>query len=158
MRQSTTLSTTLSSWLRNMNRLSTLIDRLSELADTASVEHRPELIRRVTDLRTDFNRQQERYAAFLRLTKKYADRFLSDISEEIQQQSSFLDALEKRLDMAKCLREKVVYLRESYEVGTLKRIKVQDTGVCLSRHRRSFRCLRHISSSIATTSRRCDLI
>ena len=119
-----------------MNRLSTSIDRLSELADTASVEHRPELIRRVTDLRTDFNRQQERYAAFLRLTKEYADRFLSDISEEIQQQSSFLDALEKRLDMAKCLREKVVCLRESYEVGTLKRIKkVQDTGACLSRHR-----------------------
>ncbi len=112
-----------------MNRLSTLIDRLSELADTASVEHRPELIRQVTDLCTDFNRQQERYAAFLQLMKEYADRFLSDISEKIQQQSFFLDALEKWLDMAKCLHEKVVCLRESYEVGTLKHIKkVQDTS------------------------------
>jgi hypothetical protein len=44
------------------------------------------------------------------------------ISEEIQQQCS-LPARERRLDMAKTLRQEVVYLRNSYEVGTPDSIK-----------------------------------
>lgn len=65
----------------------------------------------------------------MQLTKEYADRFLSDISEEIQQQSSFLEALERRVNMASRLREQVVDLRKSYEVGTLNSIKkVRHTG------------------------------
>ena len=132
---SDTLPTTLSSWRRNMDRLSALIDRLSELAATAVLEHRRQLILQVAALRKNFRKQQERYVTFLRLTKTYSDRFLADISEEIQQQSSFLDALERRLDMAKNLREQAVHLLKSHEVGTLKSImKVRHTGAysCIS--------------------------
>ena len=127
-----------------MDRLSALIDRLSELAATAAQEHRQQLIRQVADLRKDFMKQQERYVTFLRLTKTYSDRFLADISEEIQQQSSFLDALERRLDMAKNLREQAVHLRKSHEVGTLKSImKVRHTGAysCISVMYRFETCL-----------------
>jgi hypothetical protein len=127
---SDTLPTTLSTWLRNMDKLSALIDRLSEIATTAPQEHHSQLIHQVDALRIDFNKQRNPYAAFLRLAKKYADRFLSDISEEIQQQSCLLDALEKKLDMAKSLRQEVVQLYKSYEVGTLDSIKkVRRTGV-----------------------------
>ena len=120
-----------------MDKLSVLIDRLSEIATTAPQEHQSQLIRQVDALRKDFNKQRKRYAAFLRLAKKYADRFLSDISEEIQQQSCLLDALERKLDMAKSLRQEVVHLCKSYEVGTLTCIeKVRRTGVYPPRYMR----------------------
>jgi hypothetical protein len=77
------LHPTLSSWLRNMRTFSTLIDRLQEIAITASKEHQSQLKRQVTALRTAFKKQQKRYIAFLQLTKEYADRFLLDISEKI---------------------------------------------------------------------------
>jgi hypothetical protein len=132
---SDTMHPTFSSWLKNMNALSTLINRLSELAATAPHEYRPQLKRQVAVLRAGFKKQQGRCVSFLQLTEEYADRFLSDISEEIQQQSSFLDALEKRLDMANTLREEVVQLRKSYEDGTLECIKkVRRTGAYPSRH------------------------
>lgn len=55
---------------------------------------------------------------------------LLDISEEIQQQPPLLDSLERRLDMAKTLREEAVQLRKSYEAGTLDPIKkFRRTGV-----------------------------
>lgn len=112
-----------------MNALSTLINRLSDLATTAPQEHRPQLNRQVAALRAGFKKQQERCIAFLQLTNEYADRFLTDISDEIQQQSSFLDALEKRLDMAKTLRQEAIQMRKSYEDGTLDCIKkVRRTG------------------------------
>ena len=127
------LDVTSSSWFRNMSRLSTLIHQLSELAITAPPEHRRQLTRRAAALRVDFKRQQDRFISFMRLSKRYADRCISDVSEEIQQQTSFLDALEKRLDMAKSLREQAVHLRKSYEVETLQSIKkVRRTGVYLS--------------------------
>jgi hypothetical protein len=114
-----------------MNTFSRLIDRLQELAIAASQEHQPQLKRQVTALRTAFTKQQERYIAFLQLTKEYADRFLLDITEEIQRQSSFLDTLERRLDMAKNLREQSLHLRKSYEDGTLDCMtKVRRTGTC----------------------------
>src|SRR5579863_3942493 len=129
------LHPTFLSWARNLKRLSALIDRLFKLAATAPQEHRSQLIRQVAVLRKDSNKQQKRYSAFLRLTKKYGDRFLSDISEEIQQQSSFLDVLEKRLDMAKSLRKEAIHMRKSYEGGTLDGLKkVRRTGVYPSRH------------------------
>jgi hypothetical protein len=124
------LHPTFSSWIKNMNALSALINRLSELAATAPHEYRPRLKRQVAALRAGFKKQQERCIAFLQLTNEYADRFLLDISEEIQQQSSFLDALEKRLDMAKTLRQEAIHMRKSYEDGTLDCIKkVRRTGV-----------------------------
>jgi hypothetical protein len=117
------------SWRRNMFTLSSLIDQLSELASTAPEEHQPQLRCQVSTLRQEFMKQRQRYDAFLRLTKEYAERFLSDISEEIQQQSSFLNALEKRLAMARALREEAVDLRKSYQDGTLDRMrKVRRTG------------------------------
>jgi hypothetical protein len=124
-----TVHPTYSSWLRNINTLSTLINRLCSLADNAPQDIQPQLHRQVTTLRADLKKQEERCSAFLQLTKEYADRFLSDISEEIQQQSSFLEALERRVNMASRLREQVVDLRKSYEVGTLNSIKkVRHTG------------------------------
>jgi hypothetical protein len=98
------LHPTLSSWLKNMNnKLSNLIDRLQELASAASSDYRSQLHRQIAALRTTLNKQQERYIEFLRLTEEYANRYLLDLSAEIRQQSSFLDMVEKRLDMAKTL-------------------------------------------------------
>ena len=123
------LHPTLSSWLKNMNKLSDLIDRLRGLASAASAAHRPRLYRQVDTLRATFKRQQERCIEFLRLTDEYAHRYLLDISAEIQQQRSFLDMLEKRLDMAKTLYERAVDLRKSYESGTASVMKhARDTG------------------------------
>ncbi|KAI9434744.1 hypothetical protein F5148DRAFT_1006085 [Russula earlei] len=114
-----TLHPTLSTWLKNMNKLSDLIDRLEELASAAHSDHKPQLQGQVAKLRATFKRQQERCVEFLRLSEEYANQYLLDISDEIQQQSSFLDMLEKRLDMAKTLRGQAVHLQKSYESGTV---------------------------------------
>ena len=117
------LHPTLSSWLKNMNKHSDLVDHLQELASAAPMGHSPRLHRQVATLRTTFRRQQERCIEFLRLTEEYANRYLLDISAEIQQQSSFLDMLEKRLDMAKTLYGQAIDLRKSYEFGTAGAMK-----------------------------------
>ncbi|KAH9992236.1 hypothetical protein BJV74DRAFT_403182 [Russula compacta] len=111
-----------------MNRLSGLIDRLQELASSAPAKCRSQLSRQVATLRATFKKQQERCVEFLELSEEYATRYLLDISDEIQQQSSFLDMLEKRLDMAKTLRGQVVDLRRSYESGTVNAMKDIQTG------------------------------
>ena len=111
-----------------MNRLSDLIDRLQELASSAPEKYRSQLSRQVATLRATFKRQQERCVEFLELSEEYATRYLLDISAEIQQQSSFLDMLEKRLDMAKTLRGQVIDLRKSYESGTVNAMKDIQTG------------------------------
>jgi hypothetical protein len=120
---------TLSAWLKNMDKLSHLIDRLQELASATPLDLKRQLDRQVTSLRTAFNRQQRRYLEFLRLTEKYADQYLLDISTEIELQSSFLEKLEKRLDMSKTLYYQAVDLRKSYEAGTMNVLKnVRETG------------------------------
>ena len=120
---------TLSSWLKNMDKLPRLIDRLQGLASVAPLDLRHQLYRQVASLRTAFKRQRQRYFDFLQLTEKYADRYLHDISTEIEQQSSFLKKLEKRLDMAKALYYQADDLRKSYESGTKNIIKnVRETG------------------------------
>jgi len=130
-----TLHPTFLSWLKNLNTLSTLINRLSELAAAAPQEYQLQLNHQVAALRAGFKKQQERCISFLQLVGEYAYRFLSDIAEEILQQSSFLDALKRRLDMAKTLCHEVVKLRKSYELGTLDCIKkVRRTGTCLLRY------------------------
>ncbi|KAI0292997.1 hypothetical protein B0F90DRAFT_192083 [Multifurca ochricompacta] len=124
------LDPTLSSWLKNINKLSNLIDRLQNLASTAPPEHRPHLYKQVAALRATSKKQQDRHIHFLQLTEEYANRYLLDISAEIQQQSSFLDMLEKRLDMAKTLRGQAVDLRKSYENGTVNAMKkVRETAL-----------------------------
>ncbi|KAI9450415.1 hypothetical protein F5148DRAFT_1290819 [Russula earlei] len=117
------LHPTLSTWLKNMNKLSDLIDRLEDLASGAHSDHKPQLQGQVAKLRATFKRQQERCVEFLRLSEEYANQYLLDISDEIQQQSSFLDMLEKRLDMAKTLRGQAVHLQKSYESGTVNVMK-----------------------------------
>ncbi len=120
---------TLSSWLKNLDRLTLLINRLQELASATPLDLRHQLDRQVALLRTAFKRQQKRYFEFLLLTEEYANRYLHDISAEIEQQSSFLGMLEKRLDMAKTLYYQAVDLRKSYESGTMDIMKsVRETG------------------------------
>jgi len=138
------LHPTLSSWLKNINKLSDLIDRLQELASAAPTDHRSRLHRQVATLRATFKRQQERCIEFLRLTEEYAGRYLLGISAEIQQQSSFLDMLEKRLDMARTLYGQAVDLRKSYELGTASAMKnARDTG-----EDAFFRCLERCDTDI----------
>jgi hypothetical protein len=120
---------TLSSWLKNMDKLSHLIDHLQELASATPEDLKRQLYGQVDLLRTAFKRQQQRYFEFLRLTEEYANRYLLDISTEIELQSSFLEKLEKRLDMAKALYHQADDLRKSYESGTMNVIKsVRETG------------------------------
>jgi hypothetical protein len=114
---------TLSSWLKNMNKLPTLIDRLEELASSASAEHRYQLLSQVRMLRVTFKKQQERCIEFLQLSEEYADKYLLDISAEIQQQSSVLELLEERLNTATTLRQQANDLRRSYESGTVAPMK-----------------------------------
>ena len=109
-----------------MNKLSHLIDRLQELASATPLDVRHQLDRQVASLRTDFKRQQQRHFDFLQLTEEYADRYLLDISTEIEQQGSLLRKLEKRLELAKTLYYQADDLRKSYESGT----KCVITSVC----------------------------
>ena len=116
-----------------MIRLSSFINDLENTAATTYKEWawgRSTILDEVSRLCQELKKQQDRFPAILQLAKKYADIILSDISEEIQQQSSLLDSLQRRLDMAKNLHEQVVHLHSSYEVGTLYRIKkLQCMGV-----------------------------
>ncbi|KAH9965510.1 hypothetical protein BC827DRAFT_863191 [Russula dissimulans] len=77
------LHPTLSSWIKNMNKLSNLIDRLQELASSAPVRHRSQLSRQVVMLRETFKSQQERCVEFLQLSEEYASKYLLDISGEL---------------------------------------------------------------------------
>ncbi|KAI0293250.1 hypothetical protein BC826DRAFT_391213 [Russula brevipes] len=113
----------LSSWLKDMNKLSRLIIRLQELASAAPFNHRLQLTRQVGELQAVFKRQQDRCVEFLQLSEAYAYRYLLDISAEIRRQSSFLEMLEKRVDMTKTLRDKAVDLQRSYESGTMDAMK-----------------------------------
>jgi hypothetical protein len=135
-----------------MNKLSGLIDTLEELASSAPEGHRSQLSRQVTTLRAAFKKQQERYIDFLQLSEEYADKYLLNISAEIRQQSSFLDMLEKHLDMAKTLRQQSVDPRRSYESGTVATMKdVRTIGkipfCCLSR-RNPKTCLLALSQAL----------
>jgi hypothetical protein len=93
-----------SSWLKSMNKLSGLIDRLEELASASSTpaESCSQLSRlgQVATLRATLN------------------------STKIRQSSFSLDMLEKRLDMAKTLPRQAVDLRKSHESGTAGTIQV----------------------------------
>jgi excinuclease UvrABC helicase subunit UvrB len=55
---------------------------------------------------------------FLTLSEEYANKYLLDISAEIQRQSSFLDKLEERLEAARKIRREAVDLQLLYESGT----------------------------------------
>ena len=113
------LHPTLSSWLKNINKLDSLINRLQELASSAPADHRSQLLNKVAGLRATFKTQQERCIEFLQLSEDYANRHLLDIDAEIRQQSTLLNNLEERLEAAKKLHGDAVNLQMLYESGTV---------------------------------------
>ena len=117
------LHPTLSSWLKNMNKLDSLINRLQELASAAPPDYRLQLLNKVAALRTTFKRQQKRFIEFLQLSEEYANKYLLDISAKIQQQSTIFDNLEERLEAANKLQGDAVNLQMFYESGTVSIMK-----------------------------------
>jgi hypothetical protein len=117
------LHPTLSCWIKNINKQSSLILHLQELASSAPADHRSQLLRQVLALRTAFKKQQEHCMEFLTLSEECANRYLLDISAEIQRQRSFLDKLEGRLEAANKLRREAVDLKMLYESGTVATMK-----------------------------------
>ena len=113
------LQPTLSLWVKNMNRLCSLIDRLQELASFAPAEYQSRLLKQVAALRTTSKEQKERFMEFLQLSEDYANQYLFVISTEIRQQSSFLEKLERRLEAAKKLHGEAIDLKRLYESGTV---------------------------------------
>jgi len=70
----------------------------------------------------------------LQLSEADANRYLVDIDTEIQQQSEFLDKLERRLEAAKKLRGEVVELQMLYESRTAATMRdLRATGKTASR-------------------------
>ena len=113
------LHPTLSSWLKNITKLDGLINRLQDLASSASIDHRSQLLNKVAALRATFKKQQERCIKFLQLSEDYANKYLLDIDAEIRQQRTLLDNLEERLEAAKKLHGDAVDLQMLYESGTV---------------------------------------
>ena len=114
---------TLSSWLKNITKLDGLINRLQDLASSASIDHRPQLLNKVAALRATFKKQQERCIKFLQLSEDYANKYLLDIDAEIRQQCTLLDNLEVRLEAAKKLHGDAVDLQMLYETRTVASMK-----------------------------------
>ncbi len=113
------LPPTLSSWLKNINKLDSLINCLQELASSAPIDYRSQLSNKVAALRAAFKKQQQRCIEFLQLSEDYANKYLLDIDAEIRQQSALLDNLEERLEAAKKLHGDAVNLQMLYESGTV---------------------------------------
>jgi DNA repair exonuclease SbcCD ATPase subunit len=142
-----------------MNKLSSLIDRLQELASSAPAEQRAPLLRQVVALRSTSKKQHEHFMEFLQLSEEYANKYLLDISAEIQQQSSFLDKLERRLEAAKKLRGEAVDLQMFYQSGTVAIMEnLRATGKAASCRLQSQNNETLIFSTFAATSgRRCPV-
>ena len=102
-----------------MNKLSSLIRCLQGLASSAPAEHQSQLLNQVVALHMTSRKQQEHFMEFLQLSEEYADKYLLNISAEIQQQSTFLDNLEECLEAAKKLCREAVDLKMLYESRTV---------------------------------------
>jgi hypothetical protein len=132
------LRSTLSSWLKNINKLDSIINHLQELVSSAPEEHRSQLLNEVAALRATFKGKQERFIEFLQLSEECANKYLLGISAKIQQQRTVLDNLEERLDAAKKLHGEAVDLQMFYEsrtVATMKHLRATGEAVscCLQR-------------------------
>jgi hypothetical protein len=137
------LHPTLSCWIKNMKKLSSLIDWLQEFAPSTPTEHQSQLLRQVKALRATSKKQQERFMDFLQLSEEYANKYLLDIDAYIQQQSSFLAKLESRLEAAKKLRGEAAELQMLYESGTVATMKnLRATGKATSCRRPRSKILR----------------
>jgi hypothetical protein len=129
------LHPTLSSWLKNINKLDSLIKHLQKLASSAPTDHRSQLLNKVAVLRATFKKQQERCIEFLQLSEDYANKYLLDIDAEIRQQSTLLDNLEERLEAAKKLHGDAVDLQMLYESGTVASMNdLRTTGKAVPRY------------------------
>ena len=139
-----------------MKKLSSLIDRLQELASSAPTGHQSQLLRQVKALRATSKKQQEQFIDFLQLSEEYANEYLFDINAYLQQQSSFLAKLERRLEAAKKLRGEAAELQMLYESGTVATMKdLRATGKSTS-CRLLGKTLRGFFSTSAAASRgRC---
>ena len=123
------LHPTLTCWVKNINKQTNLIVHLQELASSAPADHRSHLLRQVVALRTTSKKQREHCLKFLTLSEECVNRYLLDISAEIQRQRSFLDKLEGRLETASKLRREAVDLKLLYESGTVATMKdLRTTG------------------------------
>ena len=127
------LHPTLSSWLKNINKLDSLINRLQELASSAPKDHRYQLLEKVAGLRATFKKQQERCIEFLQLSEDYANKYLLDLDAEIQQQKTLLDNLEERLEAANKLHKDAINLQTLYESRTVTSMDDLVTGKAVSR-------------------------
>ena len=142
-----------------MNKLSSLIDRLQELASSAPTEHRSRLLGQVVVLRAMSKKQKEHFMGFLQLSEEYANGYLLDISDEIKRQNSFLAKLEGRLEAAKKLRGEAIDLKRLYESGTVAIMKdLRATGKTASSRLQTARLQRKflrpsIFSTFAAASR-----
>ena len=121
-----------------MAKLDRRIIRLQELASSAPAEHRAQLLNKVAALRSTLKKQLERFIEFLKLSEEYANKYLHDISTEIQRQSTTLDNLEERLEAAHKLHRESVELQTFYEsrtVATMKDLRTTGKAVpcCLQR-------------------------
>ena len=127
------LHPTLSSWLKNINKLDSIINHLQELASFAPAEHRSQLLHEVAALRTSFKRQQERFIEILQLSEECANKHLLDMSAKVQQQRSVLHNLKERLEAAKKLHGDAVDLQMLYESETVATMKhLRATGEAVS--------------------------
>jgi hypothetical protein len=140
-----------------MKKLSGLIDRLQQLASSAPTEHQSQLLRQVKGLRATSRKQQEHFIDFLKLSEEYANEYLLDIDAYIQQQSTFLANLERRLETAKKLRGEAAELQMLYESGTVATMNnLRATGKATScRLRRQNTEKRFFSTSAAASRGRC---
>ena len=153
------LHRTLSSWIKNMNRLFSLIDRLQELASSAPPEHQSQLSNQVVALCATSQKQKQHFMEFLQLSEEYANKYLLDISAEIQQQSSFLDKLKERIEAAEKLRGDAIDLQKFYESGTVSVMKdFRTTGKPVLCHLQKQNIKSFIFSIFAAASRGLCLV
>ncbi|KAI0043701.1 hypothetical protein FA95DRAFT_1609149 [Auriscalpium vulgare] len=117
------LDPTLSAWLSNMQRLAALVERLHAVALAGPQQQQRALLQQVAVLRAMLKKQQARCIAFLQLAQEYADRYLRDISADIQAQHALLGVLERRLGAARELHAEVAALRRSFDDGTCGGLK-----------------------------------
>lgn len=106
-----------------MNNLDIFINRLQRLASSASAEYRSPLLSKVSPLRATFKRQQERFIEFLQLSEEHANKYLHNISAEIQQQKTVLNHLEECLEAAEKLHGEAIDLKMFYESGMAANMK-----------------------------------
>jgi len=102
-----------------MKKLSSLITCLQGLSSSSPAQHRSQLLKQIEALQVTSKKQKEHFMEFLQVSEEYANKYLLEIDIVIQQQGSFLDKLEVRLEAARNLCGEAVDLQTLYESGTV---------------------------------------